>query len=61
MPDAAIEPITLTIPKALEISGLGRTKLYELISSGAVKSTTVGTRRLVNYASLKTLLAGKGV
>jgi excisionase family DNA binding protein len=60
MSESHLQPLTLTIPKALEVSGLGRTKLYELISSGALKSTTIGTRRLIDYASLKALLSGQG-
>lgn len=59
MNEADFPPVTVTIPVALKISGLGRTKLYELIASKKIKSTTIGTRRLVNYASLKALLAGK--
>jgi excisionase family DNA binding protein len=52
--------ITVTVPEALRLSGLGRTKLYELIADGTLASTTVGRRRLVSYASLKALLDGKG-
>lgn len=59
MSEPSIEPVTVTVPVALRISGLGRTKLYELIAAQKVQSTTVGTRRLINYASLKALLASK--
>jgi excisionase family DNA binding protein len=51
--------ITVTVPEALRLSGLGRTKLYELIADGTLASTTVGRRRLVSYASLTALLDGK--
>jgi hypothetical protein len=51
--DYSIEPITVTIPDALKISGLGRTKLYEMISSREIASVTIGTRRLVVLASLR--------
>jgi hypothetical protein len=53
MQDAPIEPVTVTVPVALHISGLGRTKLYELIARKEIESVTVGTRRLVVVASLK--------
>jgi excisionase family DNA binding protein len=55
-----MDPLTVTVPTACQVTGLGRTKLYELIASGALKSTTIGTRRLVDYASVKALLAGEG-
>jgi hypothetical protein len=44
------------VAKAREISGLGNTKIYELIRSGELKSTTVRVRRLVFVASLRDLL-----
>ena len=54
--NANIEPVTVTIPVAVQISGLGRTKLYELLGQKKIKSITVGRRRLVFYASLKSFL-----
>jgi excisionase family DNA binding protein len=59
MNDTSIEPVTITIPAALRASGLGRTKLYELIAKREIDSVRVGTRRLVNYASLKAFLNAK--
>jgi excisionase family DNA binding protein len=53
------EPLSVTIPTALRLSGIGRTKLYSLIAEGKLASSTVGRRRLVSYASLKALLDGK--
>jgi hypothetical protein len=58
MSELNIDPVTVTVPDALRLSGLGRTKFYELIGSGAIKSITIGTRRLVDFASLKALLKG---
>jgi hypothetical protein len=52
------EPLTVTVRDALRISGLGNTKLYELIADGRLRSTTIDGRRLINYASLKQLLTG---
>jgi excisionase family DNA binding protein len=56
MTDTPIDPISVTIPTALKLSGIGRTKLYELIASKQIRSVRVGSRRLVNYASLKARL-----
>ena len=49
------ERISCTVPDALQATGLGRTKLYELIGKGVVETTKVGTRTLVMVASLKRL------
>jgi excisionase family DNA binding protein len=53
------EPVTVTVPDAMKYSGLGRTKLYELIAQQKINSTTVGKRRLIEYASLKAFLSAK--
>jgi excisionase family DNA binding protein len=47
---------TCTISEACEVTGLGRTKLYELIGDGHLATTTVGRRRLVVVRSLLSLL-----
>lgn len=56
-----IKPLSVTVPTALAITGLGRTKLYALIAEGRVKTVKVGSRTLVNYASLEALTAGETV
>ncbi len=59
--------LTCTVPEACEVSGLGRTKLYELIGKGRLDTRTIGRRRLVVVSSLTGLLkttvtaAGDGV
>ena len=50
---------TCTIKEACELTGLGRTKLYELIGDGHLATTTVGRRRLVVVRSLLSLLEAK--
>jgi excisionase family DNA binding protein len=54
-----LDPLTVTVPQALRMSGLGRTKLYELIARREIESVRVGTRRLINFASLKARLTGQ--
>ena len=56
---SVLEPYAYRISDAVRMSGLGRTKLYELISSGELQSIRVGGRRLVPAESLKTLLQVK--
>lgn len=48
--------LTCTIDDACEVTGLGRTKLYELIGTGRIVTTTIGRRRLVVVRSLLALL-----
>jgi hypothetical protein len=51
-----MDPITVTVNRALEMSGLGRTTLYSLIASSKIETVTVGRRRLVKVASLRAML-----
>ena len=51
-----VQRFTCTINEACEVTGLGRTKLYELIGDGHLATTTVGRRRLVVVRSLLSLL-----
>lgn len=53
------QKLTCTINEACEMTGLGRTKLYELIGDGHLVTTTVGRRRLVVVRSLLSLLEPK--
>lgn len=48
--------ITTTVKGACEMTGLGKTKLYELIANGTVKTATVGRRRLIAVDSIKALV-----
>jgi excisionase family DNA binding protein len=48
--------LTCTIAEACTATGLGRTKLYELIAAGNIATTTVGRRRLVLVRSLQCFL-----
>jgi excisionase family DNA binding protein len=54
-----VDPVTVTVPVALKVSGIGRTKLYELIANKEIESITIGTRRLIIFASLKARLTNK--
>jgi excisionase family DNA binding protein len=49
--------LACTVEEACEVTGLGRTKLYELIGDGRLDTTTIGRRRLVLVRSLLALLA----
>jgi excisionase family DNA binding protein len=53
----AIKPLTVTVAVALQITGLGRTKFYQLLADGTIESVNIGRRRLINFASLERLTA----
>ncbi|MGI8569120.1 MAG: helix-turn-helix domain-containing protein [Methylocella sp.] len=56
---SAKEPaLCATINDAARLLGLCRTRIYELIASGDLKSVKIGRRRLVNRASLEQLVNG---
>jgi len=48
--------LTCTIAEACEATGLGRTKIYELIGNDRITTTSVGRRRLVIVQSLLALV-----
>jgi excisionase family DNA binding protein len=50
------ERLTCTVDEATQAIGLGRSKVYELIRSRALETTTVGKRRLIYVSSLMGLL-----
>lgn len=43
---------TCTIREACRAAGMGRTKFYELINGGELKTISIGRRRLVQVPSL---------
>jgi excisionase family DNA binding protein len=54
-----IKPLALTVAEALKATGLGRTKFYELVNEGRIKTISLGRRRLVVYASLEALVSSE--
>lgn len=51
-----LEPLTVRISTAVRITGLSRSRIYELIQSGDLAVTKVGRATLVQYGSLKALI-----
>ena len=49
--------LSCTVAEACAATGLGRTKLYELIGAGSVVTTLIGRRRLISVKSLLHLIA----
>jgi len=49
------EPMTVRIPTAIRLTGIGRSKLYQLIASGEIETVKIGASTLVSVASLRRL------
>jgi excisionase family DNA binding protein len=63
MPEVEVKELEkhYRVPEAAEVTGIGRSKLYELIKNGQLRSTKVGGMRLVPASALAELLAaGEG-
>lgn len=56
-----IEPLTVRISTAVRITGLSRSRIYELIQSGDLDTVKVGRATLVQYASLTALTANRNM
>jgi hypothetical protein len=50
------QPLTLTIRRAQELSGLSRATINRAIWGGKLKSSCVGSRRLIEYSSFVEML-----
>ncbi|MBZ9649734.1 helix-turn-helix domain-containing protein [Sphingobium sp. 3R8] len=53
------ERITVRIKEACRITGIGRSKLYELIAEGEIDIVKVGAMTLIPVDSLKALTQGR--
>lgn len=58
---APISPLALSPAEAARSLGIGRTHLYELIKSGALRSVLLGKRRLIPVDALKECLVAHQV
>jgi excisionase family DNA binding protein len=53
-----IEPEAISVEETCRITGLGRSKIYELLGDGTLPSVKVGKRRLVRLAAARRLITG---
>lgn len=51
-----LEPLTVRIPVAVQLTGIGRSKIYELIKAGKIETVKVGASTLITVASLRRLI-----
>ena len=52
----SVEPICVRVNDAARMIGVGRTKLYELISSGELEVVKIGRATRITTASLRRLM-----
>lgn len=52
------EPLLISVSRAVELSGIGRSTIYKLISGHAFETRKIGKRRLISYPSLRSFLLG---
>lgn len=50
------DPITVRVAEAIRLTGIGRSKLYELIACGDIETIKVGRCTLIPMTSLRALV-----
>lgn len=50
------DPLTVRIAGAVQLTGISRSRLYELIQAGELQTVKVGRSTLILYRSLKALV-----
>ena len=53
---ASSEPITVRIADAIRLTGIGRSKLYELMGTGELATVKIGRCTLIPMDSLRALI-----
>ena len=59
--DAVFRPFAVRVREACRLTGIGRSKLYELIAAGEIEIVKVGTITLLPVASLTRFVRSKVV
>lgn len=54
-----VEPISVRVPEAVRMTGLSRSRLYELMKSGDVEFVKVGSSTLILVDSLRSFIAAR--
>ena len=55
----AMEPISVRIPDAVRLTGISRSRLYELMRSGDIDHVKVGSSTLIPTESLRAFIRGR--
>jgi excisionase family DNA binding protein len=54
--NAVSTPLAVRVPEACRLTGIGRSKLYELIAAGEIRIIKVGSITLIPFAGLHEFL-----
>ncbi|HEX5258729.1 MAG TPA: helix-turn-helix domain-containing protein [Sphingomicrobium sp.] len=54
-----MEPISVKIPEAVRLTGLSRSRIYELMKSGDIEFAKVGSSTLILVESLRSFLLSR--
>lgn len=57
--DARAERISVRIPDAVRMTGLSRSRIYELLRSGDIEFAKVGSSTLILVESLRRFIRGR--
>ena len=55
----ALEPISVRVPEAVRLTGLSRSRLYELMKSGEIEFVKVGCSTLILVGSLRRFIESR--
>lgn len=53
----APQPLSFNVQTACALTGIGRTRFYELLNTGDISSRKIGKRRIILRADLEAFLA----
>lgn len=56
---APAEPISVRVPEAVRMTGLSRSRIYELMKSGDIRFAKVGSSTLILVDSLRSFVHGR--
>jgi hypothetical protein len=56
--EAGVKPIWLTVGEGMRVSSIRRTRFYELLADGTIKSIKLGRKRLISLSSIESLGTG---
>ena len=52
-------PISVRIPEAVRLTGLSRSRIYELMKAGSIEHVKVGSSTLILFESLRGVVEGR--
>lgn len=58
-PAERMQPISVKIPEAVRLSGISRSRIYELMKSGDIQYAKVGSSTLILVESLRCFIGSR--